>query len=156
VTITALDKPAEAIHTSAFLVNVETLLGLEKLRDGPASALIILKLKITDQVMWVKVELFDTERRGNFTFVINIMCIEELGFGVILENVTSLRVLQVTSDIRGMSSLVAIISLTILEYDDITTIISIQFAKDIVHVESSVVCVRRHLHWMLVFAKVLD
>lgn len=70
--IATLDKPTETINASALLIDVESLLGLEQLRYGPARALVILELQIADQVMRVKVELFNTERCRYFAFFIDI------------------------------------------------------------------------------------
>ena len=45
VAVAALDKPSKAIHSPTLFINIEALFGLEELRDGPTSTLIILELE---------------------------------------------------------------------------------------------------------------
>lgn len=67
-----------------------------------------------------------------------------------------MRVLQVTTNVRHVARLVAIVALTILEDNDVSTIIPIKLTEDIVHVESPIVSIGRHLDWVLGLGEVLN
>ena len=91
--VAALLKPAEAIDTASLLVHVEALLGLQELGNGATRALVILEVEITHQVMWVEIKLLNAEGSWNLALFIDVCGIEELLFGIILENVTRVGVL---------------------------------------------------------------
>ena len=113
MTITPLDEPAKSVHSATLLVYVEALLGLQELWYSSPSALVVLELEITDEIMRVEVELFDAEWSRQLTLVIEISSHEELLFRMVLKNV-ALRVLQVTTDIGGLARLITVVSLAIL------------------------------------------
>ena len=156
VAIASLDEPAEAVDAAALLVHVEALLGLQQLWDCSSSALVILEFKIAHEVMRVEVKLLDAEWRGNFSLIIDIIGGEKLLFGVVLKNITCSWILQITSNVSRVASLIAIISLTILKNDDVSTVISVELTQDVVDVESPIVSIRWHLDWVLLLTKVLD
>ena len=156
VTITTLDEPAKAIDASTLLVYVESLLSLQELGDGTTSALIILELKISHQVMRVKVEFLKTEGRGHFTLIVHICSVEQLLLRVVLQDVARGGVLQVAPDICLVTCLVAIVPLTILEDYNVSTVIAVQFTKDVVDVEGAVIGIGWHLHRVSRLVKVLN
>jgi len=55
-----------------------------------------------------------------------------------------------------MASLVAIVAMTILENNNVTTIVSVKLSQDIIDVESSVISVRRNLDRVSLLVKVLN
>lgn len=125
VAVSALDKPAKAIHASAFLVHVEVLPCLQQLRDGATCALVILELKVTHKVVRVEVELLDAEGGRHFSFFVHLACRKHLLLGVVFEHIARFWVGQVAANIGRVSSLVSVVALTILENDDVATVISI-------------------------------
>lgn len=112
--VAALLKPSKSIYSTSLLVDVEALLRLEELRNGATSALIILEFKITHQVMWVEIELLNAEGSWNLALFINVCGVEKLLFSMVLENVTCVRILQITTHICRMTCLVYILSTSIL------------------------------------------
>lgn len=154
--IAALYKPAEAVDPTALLVNIEVLLGLKKLWDRATSALIILELKVAHKVVRVKVEFFDTEWRRYFTLVIDIVRAEHLLLGMVLKDVATSGVLEVTTNVSLLSSLVNVVALTILEDNDIASLITVKLSEDIVDVKSAGIGVGRHLHRVCRLVEVLD
>ena len=153
--VAALFKPSKSIHSAPFLVYVEALFRLQELRNGTTSALIILELKITHQVMWVEIELLDAEGCWNLALFINIRGIEKLLFSMILENVTCVRILQITTHICRMTCLVDILSLCILKDNDIATIVSVKLTKNVMYVEGPIIGIWRHLDWMVRLTEIL-
>jgi hypothetical protein len=63
--------------------------------------------------------------------------------------------LQVTTRVGGVALLVLIVTLTVLEHNDIALIITVKISKNIVDIESTVILVGRNLHNILL-AKVLQ
>lgn len=92
MSVTTLHEPAEAVDPATFLVDVEALLRLQQLRDGPACVLVILEFEIAHQVMWVEVEFLDAEGSWNLTLIIDLGGVEELTLGVILQDIACLTV----------------------------------------------------------------
>lgn len=146
--VASLFKPAKSIYSSSFLVNVESLFRLQELRNGATCALIILELKISHQVMRVEIKLLNGEGRWNLALIVNVFGIEKLLFSMILENVTCVGVIKITTLVCRLTCLVYIISLIVLEDDDIATIVSIKLAKNIIYVEGPIIGIWRHLNRM--------
>ena len=74
---------------------------------------------------------------------------------MILENITSIGVCQIATLVRRMACLVYIISFVILEDKDITTIVSVKLAENIINVEGPMISIRRHLNRMVRLAEIL-
>ena len=91
--VASLFKPSKSVDSTSLLVNVESLLRLQELRNGATCALIILELKITHQVMRVEIKLLNAEGCWNLALFVNVCGIEKLLFSMILENVTCVGVL---------------------------------------------------------------
>jgi hypothetical protein len=87
MTIASLNKPSKSINSSALLVHIEALLGLEQLGNSSASARIILELQVAHQIMWIEIELFNAEGCRHFALVIHVISIEQFLPCVVLENV---------------------------------------------------------------------
>ena len=156
VAVAALNEPAEPVHSAALFVDVEALLSLKELWDSPASALVVLEFEVAHEVVRVKVEFFDTERCRYFTLVIDLLRAEHLLFGVVLEDIARGGVLQITTNICLLASLVDIIALTILKYDDVATLITIKLTQDIINIERAMISIWRHFNWMSGLLEVLD
>lgn len=154
--VAALNKPAEAVDSAALLINIEALLGLQKLWNSAASALIVLELKVAHEVVRVEVEFFNAERSRYFTLVIDIIRAEHLLLSVVLEDVAGGGVLEVTANVSLLASLVNVVALTILEHNNVATLIAVQLTQDVIDVEGAVVGVGRHLYGMSWLVKVLD
>ena len=106
--------------------------------------------------MWVEVEFLNAEWGRYFSFVVNVSRVEKLGSSVILEHIASLGVSEVTSDVCGMARLVPIVPLTILKDNDVASFVPIELSKNVVDVESSVVGIRWHFHWVGWLVEVLN
>ena len=156
VPVSSLHKPTKPIHSAALFIDIESLLGLEKLGNCTTCARIILELKVSHQVVRVEVKLLNTERCRNFTFFVNFLSTKQLCFRVVLQDIPGLGVCQVTANVRWMASLVAIVAMTILENNNVTTIVSVKLSQDIIDVESSVISVRRNLDRVSLLVKVLN
>ena len=63
--------------------------------------------------------------------------------------------MQVTTRVGGVALLVLIVTLTVLEHNDIALVITVKISKNIVDIKSTVILVGRNLHNILL-AKVLQ
>ena len=156
VSIATLNQPAEPVHSSAFLVDVEALLGLKQLWDGAPTLPIILEVDITHQLMWVKVELFEAEGRWHLALFVDFGSVKELLLGVVLKNVASEGVCQVTTYIGKLSSLVNMVALTVIKHDNIATVVTVELTQDIMHVKVPLLSIRGNLNRMVLLLEVLD
>jgi len=89
VSVASLDEPAEAVNSAALLVHIEALFSLKKLWNRAASALIVLELQVTHQVVRVEIELLNTEWSRDLALVIEVVLREHLLLRVVLQNVAS-------------------------------------------------------------------
>ena len=105
--------------------------------------------------MWVEIEFFNTEWRGNFSLIIHIGSIEKLCFGVVLKDIASYWILKIATIICQMACFVARITVVILENYDISSIISLQLTQDIIDVESSMVRIWGDLNGMIWLVEIL-
>lgn len=64
--------------------------------------------------------------------------------------------MKVTTDVGCLSCLVAVVALTILENNDIATVVSVELSQNVIHIERPVVRIWWHLNWMGRLSKVLD
>lgn len=156
VAVASLDQPAKSVDSAALLVNVEALLGLEELGNGATTPLIVLEVYIAHKIVWVEVKLLKAEWCRYLALFIDFGCIEELLIRVVLKNVSCQWVGQVTSNVRQLSGLIDVVTLIIFEDNNISTVVSIKFSKDIIDIKSPIFSVRRHLNWMVWFVKILD
>ena len=156
VAVASLDQPAKSVDSAALLVNVEALLGLKELGNGAATPLIVLEVYIAHEIVWVEVELLKAEWCRHLALFIDFGGIEELLIRVVLKNVSCQRVGQVTSNIRQLSGLIDVVTLIIFKDNNISTVVSIKFSKDIIDIKSPIFSVRRHFHWMVWFIEILD
>ena len=154
--VTSLDEPAKSVDSSALLVYVETLFGLEQLWNGTSRTRVILEIQVTHQIMRIEIELFNAEWSGNFTLVIHLLGIKQLLLRVVLQDITGGWVLQITTDVGCLSCLVTVVALTILEHNDVATVVSVELSQNVIHIERPVVCIGWHLNWMGRFCKVLN
>mmetsp|Transcript_13465 Transcript_13465/g.18429 ORF Transcript_13465/g.18429 Transcript_13465/m.18429 type:complete len:311 (-) Transcript_13465:4071-5003(-) len=106
--------------------------------------------------MRVEVEFFDAEGGRHFALIIHVLLTEHLLLRVVLQDVASRWVLQVAAYIRRLPSLVDVVTLTILEDNDVATLIAIELAQDVVYVKGAMVGIRGHLHWVCWLVEVLD
>ena len=75
---------------------------------------------------------------------------------MVLQDVPRDGVLQVTSDVCLVACLVTVVALTILEDNDVSTVIAIKLTEDVVDVEGAVVSIGRHLHGVSRLVEVLN
>lgn len=106
--------------------------------------------------MRVKVELFNAEWRWKFTLIVEISIAKHLLLRVVLEDVQRDGVLKITTNVSHVACLVTVVSLTILENNDVATVVSVELTQDIVHIERPVVSIRGHLDRVFWLLEVLD
>jgi len=123
--------PAVIVYASCLLINVETLVGLHQDRFT------IRVVKVSQNLMGVEVVLFDGEEAGDFSTLVHIFSREHRLTVHVLDDVVCLGVSQVTTLVHSSPALVVLSSIFVLQNDDVTLVVTVEFSKYVVLVESS-------------------
>jgi len=64
--------------------------------------------------------------------------------------------LEITANVSRLTSLITVVALTILKDNDVATVVSIKFTKDVIDVECTAFSIGRHFDGVGGLGKVLD
>jgi hypothetical protein len=122
------------VDSAAKLINEEALLvSLEIFHDLFASLRVT--IEIASDIMAIEVVAFEVEGRRKFSALIQLIAAEDFATFLLFQDVTSLRIDQVTLLIDTLAALVNKFSLLVLEDQRMTSFITIEVTKDVIHVE---------------------
>jgi hypothetical protein len=122
-----VDSAAKLIYEEALLVSLEIFHDL--------FASLRVTIEIASDIMAIEVVAFEVEGRRKFSALIQLIAAEDFATFLLFQDVTSLRVDQVTLLINTLATLVNKFSLLVLEDQRMTSFITIEVTKDVIHVE---------------------
>jgi hypothetical protein len=122
-----VDSAAKLIYEEALLVSLEIFHDL--------FASLRVTIEIASDIMAIEVVAFEVEGRRKFSAFIQLIAAEDFATFLLFQDVTSLRVDQVTLLINTLATLVNKFSLLVLEDQRMTSFITIEVTKDVIHVE---------------------
>ena len=106
--------------------------------------------------MGVEVELLYREGRGHLSFLVHVERGEHWHSAIVFQDFASGLVLQITSLVSRLASLVAEVALAVLEHDNVASVVPVQLSEYVVDIESSALSVGGHLDWVLGLVEVLQ
>lgn len=106
--------------------------------------------------MRVEIVLLNAERCGDLTTFIKLLSREHDLIVVVLNDIT-ISIGQITSWVNRLPFFIQVDTIFVLEYYEVTLVITVQLSKNIILVESSLVSTGRGLNsWRLMVLEVLE
>jgi len=146
VALASKGHPADLVDAAGLLVHEHALVGLHEL------GLAVLVIKVTHKLVRVEIVLFNAEGCWEFAALVHLFVGEHLLSIQVLNDGLVVGVEQVALVVGEGSVLVIVHAIVISRgYNDISFVVVVQIAQDVVNVEGSELSIWRHIDKLLSF-----
>ena len=142
MTLTSMCHPTIFVNTTTFLVDKESFSCLHEVWLS-----IFVKIEVSIDLMRVEVIFLDTEWSGNLTSRVHVWLREHESCCLVFNNVASIYILQITSLVCQMPLQITCRTILVTEHKYVSFIVTVEFAKNVIFVESSEFCVGRDVNF---------
>jgi hypothetical protein len=136
MTLSSMSHPTKLVNTTTFLVYEESFSCLHEVW-----LCVLVEIEITKDLVRIKVVLFYAEWSGHFTARVHLWLSKHDFCRLVFNDIACFGVLEITSLVCKMSLQISWCAILVTEHNYVTLFISIEFAQDIVFIESPQVSV---------------
>lgn len=138
------NEPTHLINSAAKFVTEVSL--FVSLHVHKLLASLGVTVKVTSDIMAIKVEALKVEWWRELALFIKFTCLENLSSLFTLDNVSSLRIHKVTLLIDSTSNLINELTFLVLQDQRMSPLISVEISQDVVHIELPLLSITNVVH----------